>query len=146
VYRLSTAGELTRLVEDFEGPNGLCLSLDERYLFVADTERMHIRRFELQGTESIGTKVTGGEVWAETVAAGPGAPDGMRVDSEGNLYCCGPAGVHVFDPDGTSLGVIRVPEVTANITWGDDDLKSLYICASTTLYKFRTRVPGRPAF
>jgi gluconolactonase len=52
----------------------------------------------------------------------------------------------VFDPDGTSLGVIRVPEVTANITWGDDDLKSLYICASTTLYKFRTRVPGRPAF
>ncbi|TQM13320.1 SMP-30/gluconolactonase/LRE family protein [Pseudonocardia kunmingensis] len=140
VYRLGERG-LELLTDDVEGPNGLCLSLDERYLFVADTERMHIRRFEL--TES---GVVGGEIWARTTGTGPGVPDGLKIDSAGNLFSCGPGGIHVFDPAGAPLGVIGVPEVTANFTWGDDDLCTLYICASTTLYRFRTRVPGLPAF
>jgi gluconolactonase len=140
VYRLGVRG-LELLTDDVEGPNGLCLSLDERHLFVADTERMHIRRFALTGSG-----VTGGEVWARTTGTGPGEPDGLKVDSTGNLFSCGPGGIHVFDPAGVALGVLRVPEVTANFTWGDDDLCSLYICASTTLYRFRTRVPGIRAF
>ncbi|NMH97877.1 SMP-30/gluconolactonase/LRE family protein [Pseudonocardia sp. K10HN5] len=136
VYRLGERG-LELLTDDLEGPNGLCLSVDERFLFVADTERMHIRRFELTTGG-----VTGGEVWVQTTGTGPGEPDGLKVDSAGNLFSCGPGGIHVFDPAGRDLGVIRVPEVTANFTWGDDDMCSLYICASTTLYRFRTRVPG----
>jgi gluconolactonase len=83
-------------------------------------------------------------VWATTTGDGEGAPDGMKIDQQSNLYSCGPGGVHVFAPDATCLGVIRVPEYTANFAWGDDDLRSLYITASTSLYRIRTRVPGRP--
>jgi gluconolactonase len=67
----------------------------------------------------------------------------MKLDSQGNLYCCGPGGIHVFAPDATCLGVIRVPEYTANFCWGDADLRSLYITASTSIYRIRTQVPGR---
>lgn len=140
VYRLGAHG-LELLTADVEGPNGLCLSLDERHLFVADTERMHIRRFAL--TES---GVAGSAVWARLSGPGTGEPDGLKIDSAGNLFSCGPGGIHVFDPAGSALGVIRVPEVTANFTWGDDDMRTLYICASTTLHRFRTRVPGIRAF
>jgi gluconolactonase len=68
----------------------------------------------------------------------------MKMDSRSNLYSCGPGGIHVFDPDATCLGVIQVPEYTANFAWGDSDYRSLYITASTSLYRIRTRVPGRP--
>ena len=68
----------------------------------------------------------------------------MKLDSRGNLYCCGPGGIHVFDPAGTCLGVIRTPEVAANFCWGDDDCRSLFITASTSLYRVRVKVAGRP--
>ncbi|HEV7827175.1 MAG TPA: SMP-30/gluconolactonase/LRE family protein [Mycobacteriales bacterium] len=133
--------EPTLLVSDVEGPNGLCLSPDERHLYVADTDRRHLRRFGVDGPH-----LTGGEVFAELAGDDPGEPDGLKVDSAGNVYSCGPGGLHVFDPDGTRRGVLRVPEVTANFTWGDDDLRTLYLCASTTLYRCRTTVPGIPLF
>ena len=66
----------------------------------------------------------------------------MKLDSAGNLFCCGPGGIHVFAPDATSLGVIKVPEYTANFCWGDDDLKSLFITASTSVYRIRLTTPG----
>jgi gluconolactonase len=128
------------LAKDFGQPNGLCLSLDGRCLFVNDTERQHIRVFEITPSG-----VKGGAVWAETRGEGEGAPDGMKLDSAGNIYCCGPGGVHVFDPSGVCLGVIRVPEYTANMAFGDADLRSLYITASTSVYRIRVHVPGRPS-
>jgi gluconolactonase len=130
------------LVDDFGQPNGLCFSLDERRLYINDTERKHIRVFDLTET---GTLVNG-RVWAETVGDRPGAPDGMKLDSEGNVWCCGPGGIHVFDPDGHVREVIEVPEYTANFAWGDDDYRSLFITASTSLYRIRTAVAGRPVF
>jgi gluconolactonase len=136
-----TPGEQPRLLaDDFGQPNGLCFSADERKLFVNDTERQHIRRFDVDADGAL----SGGVVWATTTGDGEGAPDGMKIDQQSNLYSCGPGGVHVFAPDATCLGVIRVPEYTANFAWGDDDLRSLYITASTSLYRIRTRVPGRP--
>ena len=66
----------------------------------------------------------------------------MKIDSNGNIYCTGPGGIHIYAPDATALGVIQVPEVAANFTWGDDDLKSLYITASTSLYRTRVNVAG----
>ena len=66
----------------------------------------------------------------------------MKIDSQGNVYCCGPGGIHVFDRNGACLGVIQVPEYTANFCWGDDDLRSLFITASTSLYRIRVKVPG----
>jgi gluconolactonase len=98
---------------------------------------MHIRRFEVREDG-----VSGGEVWAVVEGDEPGVPDGMKVDAEGNLFCTGPGGLHVFTPSGQLLGVIRVPEVTANFNWGDADMRTLYICATTSLYSCRTLAPG----
>jgi len=143
VYRLPAGGgELELLVDDFAQPNGLCFSLDESRLFVNDTERQHIRVFNVKGNGDLG----GGAIWAVTEGEGPGAPDGMKIDSRGNLYCCGPGGVHVFDSSGHRMGIIRVPEVAANFTFGDDDLRSLFVTASTSLYRLRVRVPGLRLF
>jgi len=139
VYRAEPdGGKLTLLADDFGQPNGLCFSRDEKSLFVNDTERQHIRVFDVA---SDGT-LSGSSVWARTTGAGPGAPDGMKIDSEGNLYCCGPGGIHVFDPLATCLGVIKVPEYTANFCFGDDDRRSLYVTASSSVYRLRVQVSG----
>ena len=90
--------------------------------------------------------VSGGEVWADVTGEGAGAPDGMKIDARGNLYCCGPGGLHVFAPDARCLGVIHVPEVVANFTWGETDLKSIFLTASTSLYRVRSRTAGRALF
>lgn len=143
VYRLDPATKsLTLLVDDFSKPNGLCFSLNEDRLFVNDTDRFHIRVFDVQ---SDGT-LSNGRVWAETVGEGAGVPDGMKIDQQGNLYSCGPGGIHLFDAGGTCLGVIQMPEHTANFAWGDDNLRSLYITASSSLYRLRVRVPGLRVF
>jgi len=130
---------LSLLADDFGQPNGLCFSADAKRLFVNDTERAHIRVFDLNADGSVG----GGDVWAETVGEGQGAPDGMKSDMQGNVYCCGPGGIHVFTAQAECLGVIRVPEYTANFAWGDADGCSLYITASTSVYRIRTRVAGQ---
>jgi len=141
VYRADPGGgPLKLLADDFGQPNGLCFSLDEARLFVNDTERGHIRVFAVRPDGTLAH----GRLWAETVGEGAGAPDGMKIDSAGNLYCCGPGGIHVFDPRANCLGVIRTPEVAANFCWGDDDMRSLFITASTSLYRIRVQVPGRP--
>ncbi len=141
VYRVEPdTATLRLLADDFRQPNGLCFSADEKRLFVNDTERQHIRVFDVKPD---GTLANSRE-WAKTTGEGAGAPDGMKLDAESNLYCCGPGGIHVFDPTGTCLGVIRLPEHTANFAWGDADGRSLYITASTSLYRIRTQVPGRP--
>ncbi len=140
VYRVDpNTGALTLLADDFAQPNGLCFSADEQRLFVNDTERGHIRVFDIRPDGSLGN----GRVWAEPKGEGRGAPDGMKIDSGGNLYCCGPGGIHVFAEDATCLGVIRTPEVAANFCWGDADLRSLFITASTSLYRIRLKTPGR---
>lgn len=141
VYRLAPDGKtLTLLAHDFGQPNGVCFSLDERTLFVNDTDKQHIRAFDVQADGTVANS----RVWAKTVGEGGGAPDGMKVDSAGNVYSCGPGGIHVFAADATCLGVIRVPEYTANFCWGDDDLRSLFITASKSVYRIRVATPGTP--
>jgi len=140
VYRAEPdGGSLTLLAADFAQPNGLCFSLDEQRLFVNDTERRHIRVFDVNGDGTLAN----GRIWAEITGSEPGAPDGMKIDVDGNVYCCGPGGIHVFDPQGTSLGVIRVPEPAANFCFGDEDCRSLFVTASSSLYRTRVKVPGR---
>jgi gluconolactonase len=143
VYRVGadpTSPEL--LVDDFEAPNGLCFSLDEARLFVNDTARKHIRVFDVTPAGTLRS----GRVWAETKGDKPGAPDGMKLDAVGNVYCCGPGGVHVFDPEARLLEVLEMPEYTANFAWGDDDYRSLFVTSSTSLYRIRRPTPGRPVF
>lgn len=144
VYCVTPDGAtITRLADDFAQPNGLCFSLDHNTLYVNDTEHKHIRKFDIaqDGT------ATGGQVWAEvTVGDGDGHPDGMKIDSKGNVYCTGPGGVHVLTPEGKTLGVIRMAEFTANFAWGGDDLTDLYFTSSTSLYRIKVKTPGLPLF
>jgi gluconolactonase len=143
VYRIGPDPKSPELlVDDFEAPNGLCFSLDEARLFVNDTARKHIRVFDVTPTGAL----RNGRVWAETKGDKPGAPDGMKLDSAGNVYCCGPGGIHVFDPEARLLEVLEMPEYTANFAWGDDDYRSLFVTASTSLYRLRRPIPGRPVF
>jgi gluconolactonase len=134
--------ELQLLADDFAQPNGLCFTLDGKQLLVNDTDRGHIRVFHV-GEDG---RLSDGGVWAEVSGEGDGAADGMKVDSEGNVYCTGPGGVHVFDDRATLLGVIRSPESVANFNWGDGDLRGLFLTASTSLYRLRVRVPGQKPF
>ena len=143
VYRLDPdSGDIALLASDFDQPNGLCFSADESQLFVNDTMRSHIRVFDVNAD---GT-VSNSRVWAELTGDREGAADGMKIDSQGNLCTTGPGGIHYFAPDATSLGVIYVPEGVANFTWGDDDLRSIFITASTSLYRARVKVPGNNVF
>lgn len=139
VFRLDPErSELTLLASDFAKPNGLCFSLDESLLFVNDTDRQHIRAFDVLDDGSIAND----RVWAETGGVGPGVADGMKIDSAGNLYSCGSGGIHVFDALGSRIGIIETPEVAANFTWGGNALTDMYITATHSVYRLRVKVPG----
>ena len=138
VYRLSPNGDtLTLLVDDFDRPNGLCFSPDESILYINDTERMHVRAFDVQPDGTIANDRIFGEEEGDT-----GKPDGMKADVHGNVYLTGPDGIWVFAPDGTHLGIILVPERSANLAWGGDDWNSLFITASTSVYRVECKVAG----
>ena len=134
VFRFGIRGKLTLLDDSFERPNGLAFSPDESRLYIDDTAKRHIRVFDVRKDGSI----SGGEVFAELKGPKRGNPDGMKVDTQGNVFCTGSGGVWVIAPSGEPLGVIESPEVTTNVGWGDSDLKTLYITAQTSVYRVRT--------
>ena len=147
VYRLDPDGSLHLLADDFEGPNGLCLSLDESALFVSDTFRFHIRRFDLDGEG----RASGGDVWApvdadftDPTAGKKWVPDGLKSDVEGRLYSSGPGGIHVIHPDATPLGVMLMPEKSANFCFGMAGRDHLITTSSTGLYSVATKTSGPP--
>jgi gluconolactonase len=143
VYRLDPDGALHLLVDDFDRPNGLALSPDETTLYVDDSGRFHIRAFDVSPDGAL----SNGRVLAELNAqpGERGVADGMKVDSEGNIYCTGPGGIWILNEAGRVLGRIVMPEVTANLAWGGSDLCTLYLTGSTSLYRLRLSVPGLPA-
>jgi gluconolactonase len=138
VFRVSTDGAVALVAEDFERPNGLAFSPDERVLYVDDTRRHHIRAFDVQADGSL----AGSRIFAELAAPEPGVPDGLKVDVEGNVYCTGAGGVWVIAPSGEILGRIVPPEIPANVAWGDSDWRTLYITARSSVYRVRLSIPG----
>ncbi len=139
VYRIAPNGDLTLLVDDFVRPNGISLSPDETKLYVNDSEKGHIRVFDIK---SDGT-LENGRIFAELKDPNKqGVPDGMKVDVQGNIYSTGPGGVWFFSPSGELLGRIAVPEKVANLAWGNDDYKTLYLTASNSLYRITLKVAG----
>jgi gluconolactonase len=139
IYRLDAQGDVQLLAKDMAQPNGLAFSPDGKRLYVDDSERKDIRVYDVLA----GGKVANGRLFGRE-EGGPheGVPDGMRVDRDGNLFVTGPLGVWVWDPQGNHLGTIVVPEQPANLTWGDADYGTLYITATKSVYKIRTRVRG----
>ena len=140
VYRIFTDGTVERLADDFERPNGLAFSPDESILYVDDTHRRHVRAFDVNADGTLANS----RIITDMDHPQSGSPDGMKIDEEGHLYVTGATGMWVLEPDGTCLGVIVTPEGPANCAWGDDDRRSLYMTAQTSLYRIRVTVPGLP--
>jgi gluconolactonase len=129
VFRVGADGVVRLAAGDFARPNGLCFTADERTLYIADTERAHIRRFAVADDGAL----SGGEVFADCVA---GSFDGLRLDSAGRLWAAAHDGLHCFDPDGTLIGKLHVPETVANLTFGGPRRNDLFICATTSVYLY----------
>jgi sugar lactone lactonase YvrE len=144
VYRVSAAdGTVTLLVDDFIRPNGLVLNATETQIFIDDTERHHVRVFDI-GTDGA---LQNGRVFAElTYGEAVGRPDGMKMDVEGNLYVAGGTleGIWVFNSEGRLYGFIRVGEGPANLAWGGDHWRTLFVTARTSVYCVPMRVAGMP--
>jgi len=141
IHRVTPNGAVTKIA-DFEYPNGLAFSPDERILYAANTRfAMYIHAIEL---DSAGNMVRR-RIFADMSSDEPeGVPDGMKVDVEGRVYCTGPGGTWVFAPDGTKIGIIKTPEVPANLCFGGPDMKTLFFTARTSIYTMRAKVPGLP--
>jgi gluconolactonase len=141
VYRIAPDGT-TALVADCEYPNGLAFSPDERVLYVANTRwTQYIHALELDAGGALVRRRIFADMSSDET---DGVPDGMKVDVEGRVYCTGPGGTWVFAPDGGRLGIIRTPEVPANLVFGGPDLRTLFFTARTSVYTMRVKVPGQP--
>ncbi|HEX3376799.1 MAG TPA: SMP-30/gluconolactonase/LRE family protein [Candidatus Acidoferrales bacterium] len=138
VYRLSK-GKLTLLAKDFVRPNGIAFSPDEKYLYVNDTVRKVIERFDVQPDGGVTNRKIITDMNSDTA---PGAPDGMKVDKQGNIYCTGPQGFWIMSPEGKHLATIKTKELPANLNWGDADAKMLYLTARTGLYRIHLNIAG----
>lgn len=140
VYRVTAAGELDLMTKEVPYPNGLAFSPDEKKLYIANTRPDKF--WMVYDVKADGTLANGKMFLDVTKEPGEGVPDGMKVDTAGNLYATGPGGVLVISPQGKHLGTIQLPEVPANCAWGDADGKTLYMTARTGLYRVKLKVPG----
>ncbi len=142
VYRIAPDGDLKLLADDFDRPNGLAFSPDEKTLYVDDSPRRQIRAFDVTND---GTLVNG-RLFAQMDSDQQGNPDGMKLDVEGNIYCTGPGAVWIYRPDGELIGKVPAPQLAANLAFGGPDLKTLYLTARTSIYALVTKLAGIPMF
>ncbi|WIY53222.1 SMP-30/gluconolactonase/LRE family protein [Devosia sp. YIM 151766] len=147
VYRIDAqSGQISVVCDDFVQPNGLAFSPDESLLYVIDTGRTHgahnpahMRVFKVGDNGAL----TDGRVFADSTA---GLFDGFRLDVDGRIWTSAADGVHVYDPDGTLIGKVLIPEVVANVCFGGPKRDRLFICATTSLYSVRLFVNGAKTF
>jgi gluconolactonase len=144
VYRLTPDGTLTLLTKELQAPNGLAFSPDEKTLYVAQSHRDRPiwMAYPVNADGTLGAGKLLADASAMSKAGKPGAPDGLKVDVQGNLFATGPGGVWVIAPDGTHLGSIETGVPTANVAWGDDG-SVLYITANDKLYRVKTSTKGK---
>jgi len=139
VFRLDASGRVTLLTTDLSQPNGLAFSPDGKKFYVDDSEQRNIRVYDFRADGTI----TNGRIFGEEPGKkGDGVPDGMKVDRSGNIYVTGPGGIWVWDSQGEHLGTILLPEQPANLAWGDADWSTLYITATTSVYRLKTKAQG----
>jgi gluconolactonase len=143
VYRIPPGGGDTQLLaDDFGQPNGLCFSTDESLLYVNDTEKAHIRVFDVQDDGTIAnSRVLADGIGTASLEIGD-LVDGMKLDERGNIWVTGPGGVCVFDPQGEHIGTVEVPEPVGNLNWGGPDWNWLFIPATSSVYRIECKVSG----
>ena len=139
VYRLDNNGSVRLLTRDLTQPNGLAFSPDGKKLYVDDSEQRNIRVYDVSAD---GTLSNGRIFGAEPGGKNEGVPDGIKVDDKGNLFVTGPKGIWVWDANGNHLGTIVMPEQPANLTWGGPQYGTLYITATTSVYRLETKTRG----
>jgi gluconolactonase len=140
VYRVAPDGGLSVLAH-CEYPNGLAFSPDERTLYVANTRSTkYIHAIEVNAGGNMARRRIFADMNEGTL---PGIPDGLKVDSQGRVFCTGPGGIWVLTPGGKRIGVIQFPEQAVNFAFGGPDLKTLFCCAYTSVYTLRVKVPGQ---
>jgi gluconolactonase len=144
VYRISPdRSTLTLLVDDFLRPNGIAFSPDESVLYINCSARRHIRAFKVAPNGTLLRQTD--RVFADLSGAEPGGPDGMKVDTVGNVYCGGSGGLYIMDAKGKKLGrIVHGFANTANVAFGGDDWKTVYFCTRTSLGSFKIKVAGVP--
>ena len=141
IYRISPKGKLQLLNKELTRPNGLAFSPDEKMLYLSNSDPD--KKIWMAYDVSADGSLTHGRLFFDvSQEREDGLPDGMKVDTKGNLYCTGPGGIWIFSPQGKHLGTIKPPEVPANCHWGDGDAKTLYMTARTGLYRIRLNIPG----
>ncbi len=139
VYRLDGKGSVQLLTKDLTQPNGLAFSPDGKHFYVDDSEQRNIRVYDVASDGSLANGRIFGE---EPGGKGDGVPDGIKVDRHGNLFVTGPKGIWVWDASGKHIGTIVMPEQPANLTWGDRDYRTLYITATTSVYRLQMKTEG----
>lgn len=147
VYRVDAAsGAIAAVALDFVQPNGLAFSADERLLYIVDTGGTHVKsgpRHIRKFAVGEGGRLTDLGIFAESTS---GFFDGFRLDEAGRIWTSAGDGVHCYEPDGTLIGKILVPEPAANLCFGGPKLNYLYICATASLYGVRLAVTGLRTF
>jgi gluconolactonase len=139
VFRLDRQGKVTLLTRELSQPNGLAFSPDGKKFYVDDSQQRNIRVYDFHS----GGTISGGHIFGEEPGGkGDGVPDGIKIDRQGNLYITGPGGIWIWDPQGHHLGTIVLPEQPANLAWGGWQLTTLYITATTSVYKLEMSAPG----
>jgi gluconolactonase len=141
VFAVKEPGEVMLATKDLNGPNGLAFSPDEKFFYVDNWEdnKKIVMRYEVQPDGSL----KNGKLFFDmTKAPGEDACDGMKIDKAGNLYVSGPGGIWILSPQGKHLGTIIGPKHPHNFTWGDEDGKTLYMCARSGLYRMRFNIEG----
>lgn len=138
VYRLEKTGAIQLHTKELSQPNGLAFSPDGKKLYVDDSQQRNIRVYDFASGALSNGRIFGEEPGGKHA----GVPDGMKVDRDGNIFVTGPNGIWVWDSAGRHLGTIVIPEQPANLTWGDKDYRTLYITATTSVYRLRTLTHG----
>jgi gluconolactonase len=144
VYRVSPdLGTMSLIVDDMVRPNGLAFSPTENILYVADSRRRHVRAYDLLPNGTVGKETS--RVFVDLGGSEPGAPDGIKVDTQGNLYSGGAGGLYIMDPAGKKLGrIVHGQAATTNLAFGGNDWRTLYFTTRSTLFSVNVKVPGLP--
>jgi gluconolactonase len=144
VYRVSAdLGTMSLVIDDMVRPNGLAFSADEGILYVADSRRRHVRAYDMLPNGTVAKETS--RVFADLGGPEPGVPDGIKVDTAGNLYSGGGGGLYILDPKGRKLGrIVHGQPATTNIAFGGDDWKTLYFTTRSTLFSVNVKIAGVP--
>jgi gluconolactonase len=144
VYRVSPdLGTMSLIIDDMVRPNGLAFSPNESVLYVADSRRRHVRAYDMLPNGTVGKETS--RVFVDLGGAEPGAPDGIKVDTQGNVYSGGSGGLYIMDSTGNKLGrIVHGQPATTNMAFGGDDWRTLFFTTRSTLFSVNLKIPGIP--